>query len=217
MMEKIRLICLGAGGHAGMILEVLEEDPRYEMVGLLDNNPALHGKYIQGVRVLGDDSELKKLKDNNINHFIVGIGATRSCALRKAIFDKAIQLNMVPVTLVHQSVRMMRTAVICEGAVVMPGAVINRNVFIGRNVIVNSAVVVEHDTRVGDHSHIASSACIAGGVKIGEEVLVGANATIKENIILENRSVVGAGSVVVKPVLSGQMVVGIPAREMTFQ
>jgi UDP-perosamine 4-acetyltransferase len=51
----IPVIGIGAGGHAKVILEIIRNDPRYRLVGLLDRNHELWGKQIAGIPVLGGD------------------------------------------------------------------------------------------------------------------------------------------------------------------
>jgi len=197
-----------------MIIEMLADQSQYQIIGLLDKDITRHGRKLHGLDVLGSDHMLEQIKQQGVEYFVVGIGATKSCLLRQRVYHYAISLGMKPITVIDKSALIMESAVIGEGSVIMPKAVINRQVKIGCNVIVNSSAVVEHDAVVGDHSHVATAACVCGGVKIGEAVMVGANATIRESINVGDNVVVGAGSGVTKNISLGQTVVGCPAKAL---
>jgi 2,3,4,5-tetrahydropyridine-2,6-dicarboxylate N-acetyltransferase len=117
-------------------------------------------------------------------------------------------------------------AVIREGAhiakdcVVMMGAVINIGAEVGRGTMVDMNAVLGARAIIGKNCHIGAGAVIAGvleppskkPVVVGDNVLVGANAVVLEGVRIGKGSVVAAGAVVVKNVLPGVVVAGIPAR-----
>ena len=49
------VIGMGAGGHAQVILKILQMDSLYDPVGLLDFDKALKGKHVLDVEVVGGD------------------------------------------------------------------------------------------------------------------------------------------------------------------
>ncbi len=212
---KQPVVCFGAGGHAGMIVELLKQYPQYGLVALVDKDPVLQGKVAYGIAVIGFTQLITELiRAHPMCYFVVGIGAAKSCILRKSVYQEAIALGMKPLSVIHSSALIMNDVLIGPGSVIMPGAIINRGVKLGCNVIVNSNSVIEHDVLIGDHSHVATAACITGGVIIGEQVLVGASSVIREKTTIASNAVIGLGSVVVSDIAIDQVVVGNPAREL---
>ena len=61
-----KVIGLGSGGHAKVVIEILRCHEAYELVGLLDPKKELWGKHVLGVPVLGDDSLLSTLPDDGV-------------------------------------------------------------------------------------------------------------------------------------------------------
>ena len=86
----IKVIGLGAGGHAKVVIEILRYYNSYELTGLLDAKPELKGKNLMGVPVLGNDGLLPDLKRDGVTHFFVGLGSTGDTCPRRRLFEFAI-------------------------------------------------------------------------------------------------------------------------------
>jgi sugar O-acyltransferase (sialic acid O-acetyltransferase NeuD family) len=207
-----KVIGIGAGGHASVVIEILNLDSQYELVGLLDSNSDLHGTRILGVPVLGGDDRLVAIKNNGVERFFIGVGSAPDLTPRRRIYERATDIGLRPVSALHPTATISPKATIGEGATVMAAAVINVFAQIGTNVIVNTRAVIEHGCTIGNHTHIASGAIVAGDVKIGDETHVGAGAVIRQGITVGDGAIIGAGAVVVKDVDAGKTVVGNPAK-----
>ena len=210
----MKVVGLGAGGHAKVVIEILHCHESYELIGLLDPKPELQGKNVLGVPVLGGDDLLPTLKRDGICHFFVGLGSIRDTRPRQRLYELALQHGMRPVDAVHPQAVISPSAEIGEGITIMAGAVINACARLGVNVIVNTGVVVEHDCVIGDHVHIATGAQLASTVRVGAGAHIGAGATVRQRITIGVGAIVGAGAVVVKDVPPHTVVVGVPARPL---
>jgi UDP-perosamine 4-acetyltransferase len=206
------VIGIGAGGHAKVILEILRNDPRYQLTGLLDCNRELWGKEIAGVPVLGGDELLKKLFAGGARHAFIGVGTTGNATPRRKLYETAIRMGFEFVPAIHPQAIVSPGAKIGKGIAIMAGAIINVGVSTGDNVIINTGAVVEHDCSIGDHTHIATGALLAGGVRVGSCSHVGIGASVRQGVNIGNNAVVGAGAVVVKDVPDNVIVAGVPAR-----
>jgi sugar O-acyltransferase (sialic acid O-acetyltransferase NeuD family) len=206
------VIGIGAGGHAKVILEILRDDPRYQLAGLLDRNRELWGKKVAGIPVLGGDELLKQIFAGGTHHAFIGVGTTGNGMLRQRLYETASRVGFEFVPAIHPKAIISPGATIGIGAAIMAGAIINVDVCLGDNVIINTGAVVEHDCSIGNHTHIATRAALAGGVKVGSGSLVGAGASVRQCVQIGNNAIVGAGAVVVKNVPDNVIVVGVPAR-----
>jgi sugar O-acyltransferase (sialic acid O-acetyltransferase NeuD family) len=206
-------IVLGGGGHASVVIDALQlkEVPVF---GILDPRADLCGVEVMGIRVLGGDELLSTLQSEGVTFFIMGMGSVRLNPRRHQLFDAALRSGLTPLTVIHPTAVLAKSATIASGTVVLANAVVNAGAQIGRNVIINSGALVEHGCRIGDHTHIATGARALGDVRIGMDAFVGAGAILKEGVSIGDRAVIGAGTVVLDDVDADSTVVGVPARRV---
>lgn len=212
MHDRPRLVGLGAAGHAKVIIEILRLRDEYDLIGILDPNPALIGGRFCGIKVLGDDSLLSDLFQQGIRNAFIGVGSVGDSTIRKGLFRKLKDLGFELVSAVHPQAIVSSSARLGEGPIVMANAVVNAEAAIGDNVIINTGAIVEHDCIVGNHAHIATGAHLAGGVVVGEGSHIGVGASIKQGVRIGRSSIVGAGAVVIDDVPDRVTIVGVPAR-----
>lgn len=190
----------GAGGHAKVIIEILES-MGLTVDGLLDSNPAIHS--LLGYKVNHYTPSVNQHLDGSV---IVAIGNNRTRKelvekLKNSSFEKAI----------HPKTSISTRSEIGVGTVVVSGASINSNVSIGKHVIINTNASIGHDCIIHDFAHISSNATLCGGVRIGEGTHVGAGAIIIPGIKVGEWVTIGAGTVVIDDVPDGVKIVGNPA------
>lgn len=207
-----RVVILGAGGHARVVLEAVRLEGRYDPAGFLEADPDRWGGRLSGLPILGGDELLPEMKDRGVLRFVVGLGGVGDLKPRTALFEAAQKAGLEPIRAVHPRAVVSGEARIGPGAVVLAKAVLNPGAYLGSNVIVNTGALVEHDCLIEDHAHIATGAVLGGGVKVGPGAHVGAGAVIRQGIAIGSGALVGAGAVVVRDVEPGAVVVGNPAR-----
>jgi len=207
-----RVVGVGAGGHARVVLDILRLAGRYEVVGLLDVDERRWGREMDGVAVLGDDTKLPELYRNGVVCAFNGIGSSADAGPRKRAFEMIAGLGFQMVEAIHPAAVVAPSASIGIGATIMANAVVNPGARLGANVIVNSGAIVEHDCVVGDHTHVSTGSRLGGGVHVGDECHVGIGASIRQGITIGRGSVVGAGAAVVTDVPDHVVVAGVPAR-----
>ena len=207
-----RVVGIGAGGHAKVVIDILRLTGEWEVVGLLDPDQRLWGEKVLGVRVLGDDDLLPELRNQGVTHVFVGLGAIGDTGQRRRAYQMARDAGYQMAQAVHPRATVAESATLGHGATVMAGAVINPSAQVGDNVVVNTGAVIEHDCVLADHSHIATGARLAGGVHVGEGSHVGVGASVRQGISIGCGSIVGAGAAVVKDVPDNVVVAGVPAR-----
>jgi sugar O-acyltransferase (sialic acid O-acetyltransferase NeuD family) len=205
----VRVLGLGAGGHAKVVIEALEAAGGYEIVGLLDPNRT---GSVLGIPVLGDDALLERQYHEGVTHAFIGLGGAGDTAPHRRLYELAKSHGFEIVSVVHPSAVVSRSAQVGEGATVLAHAVVGAEARLGDDVIVNTGAIVEHDCRVGDHVHVASGAALASGVEIGEGAHIGIGASVRQGVRIGSRSLVGAGAAVVEDVEADVVVAGVPAR-----
>ena len=208
----IPVIGLGAGGHAQVVLEILQLMGGYELVGLLDPNSELWHTKLLDVPILGGDELLPELRDRGINKAFIGLGTVGDVRPRKKLYQILQNHQFELVSAIHPQAAISPSVQIGYGITIMAGVIVNSTVKFGNNVIVNSGAIVEHDCVIGSHVHIAPGAKLAGAVQVGEGSHIGIGAVIAQGIRIGSNAIIGAGAVVIKDVPDSVVVVGVPAR-----
>jgi sugar O-acyltransferase (sialic acid O-acetyltransferase NeuD family) len=204
-----RILILGAGGHAKVVIDIVETAELGTIVGILDDDSRKHGAQVLGYTVLGGRDALNGLLADRPLYGLAAIGDNR---IRKDAVDWFVRSGGRLLNAIHSRACVARSAKIGGGSVVMAGAVINPDATIGSNVIVNTGSIVEHDCMVGDHAHLAPSSVLCGGVEIGEGAFIGVGAKIVPGVQVGNWAIVGAGATVLAAIPVGAVAVGVPAR-----
>lgn len=209
---SIRIIVLGAGGHAKVLIDSLLASSAV-IAGIVDPDPALAGTTILGVPVLGGDDVFGEFPPSEVR-LVNGLGSVGLPVKRQQLFERFKELGHSFASVVHPSAVVAPDVEIGEGAQIMAGVVIQPGCRIGANVIINTRASVDHDCVIGDHVHIAPGVTLSGGVVIGKDAHIGTGATLIQGVTIGYGSIIGAGSVVIKDVPTGVTVVGVPGRVM---
>ncbi|MEW6593970.1 MAG: acetyltransferase [Thermodesulfobacteriota bacterium] len=188
MKESILLI--GGGGHCKSCIDVIEQEGRFTIAGILDQPPRV-GEKVLSYPIIATDEALPSLAP--AHWCLVTIGQIQSCATRLKLYDLLRQHHARLPAIVSPHAYVSPHATIGAGTIVMHGAIVNAGAQIGRNCIINTQSLVEHDAVVGDHCHIATASVINGGVRIGERSFIGSRAVTREYIAIGADCFIGSG------------------------
>ena len=211
MKAKKKLVVFGAGGHAKVVIDIIEQQGNYDIAGLLDDDIQHKGGSFFGYPVLGTRADLPALFSAQLRHAIVTIGDNASRAAVAALLH---QHGWRFASAVHPRASIGRGVEIGPGSVVMAGCVVNADAYLGGHVIVNTGATVDHDCRIEDAVHIAPGCHLCGGVSVGEGSLLGAGSTVIPGVRIGCKAIVGAGSTVIRDVADGAKVSGSPAKPL---
>ncbi len=193
-----KIIVIGAGGHSKSCIDVIEEQGKFKIAGLICNDD----KYKNGIGsygIIGKDKDLKIIREK-YDKSLVAVGQIKTSENRKKIYELLKNLNFKLPKIISPRAYVSKNAEIGEGTIIMHGAVVNAGAVIGNNCIINSKALIEHDSIVGNHCHISTGALLNGGVTVGENTFVGSGVVVKELIKIESNCIIGAGSTIVKNV-----------------
>ena len=184
-MKKIILV--GGGGHCKSCIDVIENENKYKIIGIIDKKK----NFLLNYKVFAESYLNKKLIKNN--YAFVTVGQIKNYKVRVRLFNRLKYLGFKIPSIISPLSYISKHALIGQGTIVMHGAIVSAGAIIGNNCIINTNSLIEHDVVIGDHTHISTEATINGGVVIGNKVFVGSRSIIKDNISIGERSIVGAG------------------------
>ncbi len=190
--NKIKLLLLGAGGHALSSIDVIESCKKYQILGLIDS--LTDKKFSSNYKVLGQDDHIKSIIKEHDNIFaVVTIGQIKSPLTRKKLFNLIDELNIVSLPIISPFAYVSPRAKIGEGTMVFHRATVNNSATIGKNCIINSSSLIEHGAQISSHCHISTGAIINGDVNIEEGCFIGSGSIIKEGITIGKNSIISMG------------------------
>lgn len=209
-MKTTNVLVVGAGAQAKYIIEIFKHYTNKEVIGIADveNNSNIHGKQIDGVKVLGNFDEALSTIEKNTKIIIGYSNNKKKQELAKKVKERGFSfINAIhPESSISENVNLGKGVIVNANATVLPFAKI------GNHVMIHSNTVVEHDNIIGDYVNLAPGVSISGYVKIGERSYIYTGASISPNITVGKDSTVGAGAVVIENVIDNKTVVGVPAK-----
>jgi len=197
-LEK-KIILVGGGGHCKSCIDVIEQQGKYQIAGIVDLQGKLHQK-ILGYEIIATDDDLPRLV-NEYENFLITLGHIKSPEKRIRIFQTLKELRAKLPVIISPLAYISKHAEIGDGTIIMHHALINAGAKIGSNCIINTKALIEHDAVIGNHCHIATCAIINGGVKVGAGTFFGSNAVGKEYIEIGKNAVIGCGTKIIKNIL----------------
>ncbi|WP_270465084.1 MULTISPECIES: acetyltransferase [Fusobacterium] len=211
-MEKEKIVIIGAGQHARVVLYNIEEQNKYEVIGFLDSDDNRIGNIFEEKKILGNyqKENLREFsKKIGTNKFFIGFGNMK---YRKKVFDYFINNGWEAVNIIHPDAVVSKNARLGKGILIECGCLITPNPVIGNNVVVNTGSQVNHDNIIEDNVYIASGVILSGGIKIGENTLLDDGVIITLGCSVGKNSLIGAGAVVTKNIPDKVVAYGSPCK-----
>ena len=140
-MQKIILI--GGGGHCKSCIDVIEQEGKYQIAGIVDVAEKVHQK-IQGYEIIGTDEDLPLIAKEYSN-FLITIGLIRSANKRILLFNRLCELSAHFPVIISPLSYVSKHAAVAEGTIVMHHALVNAGARVGVNCIINTKALIEYD------------------------------------------------------------------------
>ena len=209
-MEKVVILGARIDGHAKVVLEIIEAEGKYEVVGFIDDN--LYGKdlSIRNFPVVGKTSELHVLKQQlGLFGAIVAIGNNPQ---RRRLGVKIQEAGLQLINAIHPSVHMDSDVTFGQGNCFCQGVIIITGTRVGNSVNVHTGATIDHDNIIEDGANLGPGVHTSGRVTICRDAFLGAGTLVIPDGYVGEGAITGAGTVVIHPVSAFTKVVGVPAR-----
>jgi len=193
MIKKEKLLIIGAGGHAKSCIDVIEKENRFEIIGIVDDNPELLNTSILGYTVIGTDSNLEEIF-TYCTHAFIGVGQIKTPNIRKKIYTRLKDIGFTLPSIISPLAYVSKHAILGESNIIMHHAIVNACATIGDNNIINTKALVEHDVIVDNHCHLSTASILNGGVHIKSGTFFGSGAVSKEYVSSNENDFIKANS-----------------------
>lgn len=192
--EKKRLLLLGGGGHCHSVLDCALALNCFDEIGIIDSRD--EGS-IQGIKIVGRDDDLLRLRGEGWNCAFVSVGSVGSTVVRRRLYEKIREYGFRIPVIADPTAIISPDTRIGEGAFIGKGTIVNAGCSVGACAILNTGAILEHDCIIGDFAHISPGAVLCGHVVVGHDSHIGAGSTVRQEITIGSHTLVGIGSAVV--------------------
>lgn len=206
------ILLLGAGGLAREALAAIRAGGVHEVIGFLDDDPALWGRPLDGTMVLGGIQDVQRFPLAKLV-LCTGSGASRS-AIAKRLMGLGRGDDADYETVVHPSVSLTENCRIDVGCILLAGVVLTANAELGHHVVVMPNATITHDNLIKQFATVCAGVSLGGGAHIGEGAYLGMNSSVKQGVRVGEYSVLGMGGILLSDLPGGETWVGVPAQRI---
>ena len=208
------IVVLGAAATSHSIMDALESvnqlQPTWNILGFVDDNPALHRTEVYGYGVLGGSDLVLRPEFRDVS-VVIGVANEGNLLVRKKITERlGLPPERYPV-IAHPLASVSPKAHLGPGCVILFGTRCSGGAKLGSYVVVLEGSCVGHDCEIASFATICSHTTIGAYVRIGEGAFISTGAHLRVGISVGAESKVGMGSVALRNVPAGKTVFGNPA------
>ena len=174
------------------MLDILSRTTNQKAIGILDNNPQLHGESLMGVPVLGSFDLINSLWERRAFDSVIST-VVRDIHDRTKIFETYTAAGIPFANVIDPSVRIGSEATIGTGNLIIYGSYIATCASIGNNNFLAAGTTIEHHSSIGDHCTFGPRCALSGKVMIGKQVKLGTHVAIEPELEVGDCSVIASG------------------------
>ncbi len=208
------LIIAGAGGFGREVQWLIERinqstqslEERWNLLGYADDGME-PDTVVDDLPVLGGMEFLQKRKQPVQVACAIGNAEVRRRVIQKLSENENLHFP----NLIDPSVQMSERVRMGKGNILCAGTILTADIVLKDFVILNLDCTVGHDVQLESYVTVYPSANISGNVTVGEGCELGTGSQIIQGKILGERTIVGAGAVVIEDLPGCCTAVGVPA------
>jgi sugar O-acyltransferase (sialic acid O-acetyltransferase NeuD family) len=212
---------VGAGGLGKEVYILIEDinskSPTYEIKGFVDADTSMKQVRI-GKRVIEVFEEQKFIEENRQNidiHLAIAIGTPFSIKNLSTFYKE--NTKFIYPNLIHPTVQYRKDALeIIEGNIIAANSILSVDVKFDSFNFINLNCTIGHDSTIGSYNVFNPGVNLSGGLKVGNNNLFGTNSTILQYLKIGSNNTISAASFVSKDVDNNLILVGNPARIISF-
>lgn len=210
-MTKQKIILVGCGEHARMVIDNIEEQGGYSIFGLTTNTDIEKNTSVMGYPVVCLDKDIPKLLHDNpdIKGYFLCVGV-KKMKIRYLIYSEIDKL-IEPINIIHPASIISKYSHIGKGNLIEAYTKIANGVKMGKHCILNSFSAINHDQIIEDNVLIAGNVSMAG-ISIGAHTIIADGASIAFKKFVGRNCIIGDGAVITHNIPDNSIVIGNPGR-----
>ncbi|MDD4170485.1 MAG: hypothetical protein PHD36_09600 [Desulfotomaculaceae bacterium] len=211
-----KVLILGGGRGAVQVIDVILRKPGFKIMGILDDEQSLVGKYILGYKILGPVEQALNLWEKKLFDALV-ISFSNDLERRAQTYEKFAKHGIPFANIIDPGVSIHTNVAIGEGNVIMPFCRIGSCSIIGNNNFLSAYVNIEHHNRLGSHCTFGPGVLTSGRVNIGDKVKFGTGIFMEPGVHIGDDSIIASGSILTTNVPPRTLVKTIVTHKMSVR
>jgi sugar O-acyltransferase (sialic acid O-acetyltransferase NeuD family) len=201
-----RLVVFGTGDIARLAHFYFTRDSEHEVVAFTVDAAYRQGDRFLDLPVVAFEEVVARYPPADHKMF-VALSYARMNSLREERYLQARTLGYELVSYVSSRCTYLSQEPPGDNCFILEDNTIQPFVRIGANVTLWSGNHIGHDSVIGDHCFISSHVVVSGHVEVGHHAFIGVNATIRNDVKIAERTLIGAGALVMKSTRPGSVYV----------
>ena len=202
--DNERVVIIGAGKGAEVVIDILLDDHQKVIVGLVDDNVKSLNHYDYKISPYGLFEFADKADRNMFDSVVISIGANlKSMELRAKIFNYYREREFNFTNVISKNIDIRRNVKIGEGNLIGARVYIGTMTTIGDNNSISYGATIGHHNSIGSHNLIAPNVVTSGSVKIGNQCIIPAGVNVINRVSIGDNVVFPLGYNVVQNIEDG--------------
>jgi sugar O-acyltransferase (sialic acid O-acetyltransferase NeuD family) len=205
-MKNKSLIIFGAGEIAELAFFYFKKYSEYRIEAFTIDEEYISQNQLLNLPII-PFNEISKKYPTNAFDFFVALSYSKLNSIRKDKYNNLKILGYHLASFISPQATILSNS-IGDNCFILENNVIQPYVTIGNNVTLWSGNHVGHHSTIKDHNFISSHVVISGSVTINEQCFIGVNATIRDHINIGEKSIIGAGAIILRDVEANGLYIG---------
>ena len=211
-LSKNKIFLIGANNYAVELRHEIEQETSCRIEAYVTYRSYKTQDFLDGIPVIAFE-EISQLYPIETIFVIIVIGYTQMNSIREKVYNDCLQYGYTVCSYLSPKANIYSSE-IGEGSIVRTGSHIGVNVKLGKCCIINQGVTLTHDIIVDDFCFFGARSVFGGQSTIGSHCFFGLNCTVKNRLSIAERTLVGAGSLLLRDSEPEGVYVGNPARKL---
>jgi sugar O-acyltransferase (sialic acid O-acetyltransferase NeuD family) len=202
-----KVVIFGTQKMAEMAYYYFKNDSDIEPVAFTVDRNYIDSPTFMGLPVVAFEEVVEKYPPSKFDMF-VAVGYTKLNEIRRVKYFEAKEKGYKLASYASSRIAAIAGFEMGENCCILENQVVQPDVRFGNNVVVWSGNHFGHNVRIGDHSWVASHVVLSGHVNVGESCFLGINASIRDGIKIADKTLVGAGAIILRNTKPGDVYIG---------
>ena len=208
-----KLVIFGAGDIARLAHFYFSTDSDHQVVAFAVDPEYRAAETFLDLPLVSIDDAVERYPPDEHKMF-VAMSYQQMNRVRAAKYARAKALGYELVSYVSSRCSFLTRYPVGDNCFILEDNTVQPFVRIGNDVTLWSGNHIGHDAVVGDHCFISSHVVVSGHVDIGPSCFIGVNATLRNSIAIAERTLIGAGAVIMKNTRPGSVYTAPRAERM---